>query len=412
MGNRHDEINTYSYILACSALVILSYLYNLLSGKTGIPAVLLLLVTGIISRELFILRGIDFMVPRKFVEIFGVLGLIMIILEAGLDLEAGRNKLPVVKNAFLSALFIFLLSAFSCALLLHFYLDEKFANCLVYAIPLSVVSSAIVIPSIAHLGRGKKEFLVYETSFSDIVGILLFNYIIAGEVLKPQNIAWFFGSVFVSVLLSLLLSFFILLLLTRATTKVRFFLVFATLVFLYAGGKMLHLPSLFIILLFGLITANWRLNIFKKFYRWISLPQVNTIRHMMHALTAESSFLVRTFFFFVFGLTIDLRLLLDTEVLLAGSALVLVLFGVRFIYLRFFLKAHIMPALFYMPRGLITVLLFYSIPEAFKLTAFNEGILFFVILVTGIIMMAGSVAFRKQGAEVINDEMPLTQKQL
>ncbi|MFN8253215.1 MAG: cation:proton antiporter [Ferruginibacter sp.] len=401
-------MNAYSYILAVCGLVMISYLYNLLSGKTGIPAVLLLLVTGICCRELLLYTGTEFHIPHKMLEIFGVLGLIMIILEAGLDLEADRKKLPLVRHAFFSALCIFLLSAIACASLLHLYLGENFMNCLVYAIPLSVVSSAIVIPSISHLGAEKKEFLVYETSFSDIVGILLFNYIIAGEVMKWQNIAWFFGSVLFSVIISVVLSFFMLLLLLKITTRVRFFLVLAVLVFLYAGGKLLHLPALFIILLFGLITANWQLPLFKRFYQWIRPAQVSEVKHMLHALTAESSFLVRTFFFFVFGLTIDLRLLCDAEVLLAGTALVTVLFGVRYIYLRFFLKTHIMPALFFMPRGLITILLFYSIPDTFKLSAFNEGILFFVILVTSIIMMVGSVVTRKQGVQVINDEVPLT----
>lgn len=405
-------MNAYGYIIAVCALVIISYLYNLLAAKTGIPAVLLLLLTGIICREFLVQENIDFNVPHKIVEIFGVLGLIMIILEAGLDLEVARNKIAVVKNAFLSAVFIFLLSALACATLLHFYLNEIFINCLVYAIPLSVVSSAIVIPSIVHLGEGKKEFLVYETSFSDIVGILMFNYIIAGEVFKLQNIAIFIGSALFSILLSIVLSVLMLLLLLRINTKVRFFLVLSVLVFLYAAGKMAHLPSLFIILLFGLITANWHLPVFKKLYKWIGLTEVNDVKHMLHALTAESSFLVRTFFFFVFGLTIDVNLLLDTEVLLAGSSIVMVLFCVRYIYLRFFLKAHIIPALFYMPRGLITVLLFYSIPETFKLSAFNEGILFFVILVTSIIMMMGSVAFRGQQAQVINDEVPLNKNHL
>lgn len=405
-------MNAYSYIIAVCGLIIISYLYNLLAAKTGIPAVLLLLLTGIICREFLIQENTGFNVPQKIVEIFGVLGLIMIILEAGLDLEVARNKITVVKNAFLSALFIFLLSALACATLLYFYLDEIFINCLVYAIPLSVVSSAIVIPSIMHLGENKKEFLVYETSFSDIVGILMFNYIIAGEVLKLQNIAIFIGSALFSVVLSIVLSVLMLLLLLRINTKVRFFLVLSVLVFLYAAGKMAHLPSLFIILLFGLITANWHLPVFKKLYKWIGLAEVNDVKHMLHALTAESSFLVRTFFFFVFGLTIDINLLLDTEVLLAGSSIVMVLFCVRYIYLRFFLKTHIMPALFYMPRGLITVLLFYSIPETFKLSAFNEGILFFVILVTSIIMMMGSVAFREQQAQVINDEVPLNKNHL
>lgn len=404
-----NEINAYTFIIAISLLTVISYLYNLVSKKSGIPSVLLLLVTGIFVREVLMSNSIAFSVPQKLVEIFGVLGLIMILLEAGLDLTVSRKKTGLIKRSFFSALIILILSACVCAGFLHFYLQEPYLKCFIYAVPLSVVSSAIVIPSISHLANEKREFLVYETSFSDIAGILLFNYLIAGEIWNGLNIAWFFGSVFLSLALSILLSFFVLLLLTRITTSIRFFLVFAILIFLYAGGKLLHLPALFIILLFGLVAANWHLAIFQRFYKWVSMKQVKNVTHLLHSLTAESSFLIRTFFFFIFGLTIDLRLLLDTEVILAGTAIVLLLFCVRYIYLRFFLHAHIFPELFYMPRGLITILLFYSIPDLYKLSAFNEGILFFVILVTSFIMMAGSIAYGRPQLEVINDETPLNE---
>jgi hypothetical protein len=172
---------------------------------------------------------------------------------------------------------------------------------------------------------------------------------------------------------------------------------------------MLHLPSLFIILLFGMIVSNWELAAFKKMYTWMSIKQVSEVRHLLHALTAESGFLIRTFFFFIFGLTIDVRLLSDMDVLLTGSSLVIALFTIRYIYLRFFLHAHIFPELFFMPRGLITILLFYSIPEVYHLSRFNEGILFFVILTTSIIMMIGSISYGRPALENINDEIPLTE---
>jgi Kef-type K+ transport system membrane component KefB len=404
-----NEINAYFYIIGICLLVIISYLYNLFSSKSGIPSVLLLLLTGILTREILLADGILFSVPQKLVEVFGILGLIMILLEAGLDLQVNRNKIKLIRNSFFSALFILLLSSAACASFLYFYLEEPFMNCMLYALPLSVVSSAIVIPGIAHLSDLKKEFLVYETSFSDILGILLFNYLVAGEILNGLNIAGFFGAVIVAVILSLLLSFFILLLLTRITTKIRFFLVFAVLILLYAIGKMMHLPALFIILLFGLVAANWNLPLFQKLYHWIQPARVKSVHLLLHSITAESSFLIRTFFFFIFGFTIDIRLIWDAEVILAGGAIVVLLFGVRYIYLRFFLRSHILPELFYMPRGLITVLLFYSIPETYKLSAFNEGILFFVILVTSILMVAGSVTYGRPQLQVLYDETPLTE---
>ncbi len=401
-------VDSYMLILAACLLVMCSYLFNLFSKKTGIPSVLLLLLSGIAVRELFFYQRGSIYVPAQVVELFGIIGLIMIVLEAGLDLQVSRNKLTLIRNAFFSALIILVLSAAGCSALLYNYLDEDYLRCLIYAIPLSVVSSAIVIPSISHLKEIKKEFLVYETSFSDILGIMFFNYMIAGNLLKPGNIAIFFGSVALAVLLSIILSLLIIFMLTRITTKIRFFLVFAVLIFLYAGGKMLHLPALFIILLFGMIVSNWQLAFFHRIYKWMSFRQVSDVGTLLHALTAESSFLIRTFFFFIFGLTIDVRLLQDEEVILAGSLLVVILFVIRYIYLRFFLHAHIFPELFFMPRGLITILLFYSIPEFYKLSKFNEGILFFVILITSVVMMVGSIVYGRPKLETINDETPLT----
>ncbi len=401
------ELNSYAFIVVICLLIITSYLYNIVSRKTGIPSVLLLLLSGIGVRELLVYKNAAFAIPQQVVEMFGIVGLIMIMLEAGLDLNVSRKKLKLIRNAFLSALFILLLSVLACSGLLFWYLKEDYLRCVIYSIPLSVVSSAIVIPSISHLNQMKQEFLIYETSFSDIIGILVFNYMIAGNLISGTNIAWFFGSIIFTVIISLLLSFFMLLMLTRITTKVRFFLVLAVLIFLYAGGKLLHLPALFIILLFGLVISNWQLPLFRKLNKWISYNQVSQVSHLMHSLTAECSFLIRTFFFFIFGLTIDVRLLLDIEVALTGASIVLLLLGIRYVYLRFFLRSHIFPELFYMPRGLITVLLFYSIPEIYKLTKFNEGVLFFVILVTSIIMLYGSVFWKKAKVQTINDEMPL-----
>jgi len=401
-----EPISSYIYILAACLLIILSYLFNLFSQKTGIPSVLLLIVSGVGVREILIYYDSSMLIPANTVELFGIIGLIIIVLEAGLDLTVSRKKIKLIRNAFLSSLFIFALSAAACTTMLYYYLQEEFLHCLVYAIPLSVVSSAIVIPSISHFEEAKKEFLVYETSFSDIIGIMLFNYVIAGNILHAGNIAIFFGSVALALALSVVLSILILFMLTKIKTKIRFFLVFAMLIFLYAGGKMLHLPALFIILLFGLIVSNWQLPVFKRLYKWMSYKQVSEVGGLLHALTAETSFLIRTFFFFIFGLTIDFRLLADTEVILAGSLIVVILFIIRLIYLRFFLHAHIFPELFFMPRGLITILLFYSIPAAYKLSKFNSGILFFVILTTSVIMMIGSISYGRPKLQAINDEIP------
>lgn len=85
---------------------------------------------------------------------------------------------------------------------------------------------------------------------------------------------------------------------------------------------------------------------------------------------------------------------------LLGSIIAGALLAMRFIYLRIVHKYDLFPELFYIPRGLITVLLFYKIPDWQRIDAFDEGVLFFVILVTTIIMMIGSLLYRDNPMEI------------
>ena len=54
--------------------------------------------------------------------------------------------------------------------------------------------------------------------------------------------------------------------------------------------------------------------------------------------------------------------------------------------LRLFIGKDISPQLFIAPRGLITVLLFYAIPEEAHVPGFEKGILLFIIIATSLIM--------------------------
>lgn len=185
--------------------------------------------------------------------------------------------------------------------------------------------------------------------------------------------------------------------------NVKFFLVFAILIIIYEGGKMLNLPSLLIILAFGLMVNNWEKIPLKKIKQLFPLSDVLNIRRSMHSITAESSFLVRTFFFVLFGFSMDFNFTNNSNVILIGSLIVMALFLVRFLYLRFFFKTKLFPEVFLIPRGLVTIVLFYKIPSNMKLSTFDDDILFFIILATGIIMSLGMIFYKKGNEEVVED---------
>jgi hypothetical protein len=54
-----------------------------------------------------------------------------------------------------------------------------------------------------------------------------------------------------------------------------------------------------------------------------------------------------------------------------------------------------------MPRGLVTILLFYSIPAEKSLGNFNTGVLFFVVVVTSLLMALGLMLFKKDREEYL-----------
>lgn len=392
-------------LMILAGVIVVSYLFSIISNLVKIPSVLLLLIAGVSLRFFSDAQQWNISFPAQLTELLGGIGLIMIVLEAGLDLKLGRDKIKLIRNSFFSAFFIFVLSLAGITSVLHFWLNEDFIRCIIYAIPLSIMSSSIVLPSLHHLTETKKEFLVYEASFSDIIGILIFNYFISNEILTAAAIGGFFLSILISILLSLIFSFLLFLITTKITLNVKFFLVFALLIILYEGGKMLALPSLLIILVFGLLMNNWHLVRIRRILNFFPKEKVEETTHLLHSLTAESSFLIRTFFFLLFGFSIDVKLMASEEVIMLGSVIVIILFIVRYLYLRFFLKESVYPEVVFIPRGLVTILLFYKIPPTFQLQNFNYGILFFVILVTSLIMMLGMIFYKKKKDEVVEEEL-------
>ena len=393
----------YILIIGCS-FIIVSYLFSILSRFIKVPAVLLLMASGIVLRWFSIRQQWGIAISGQIIEFLGTVGLIMIVLEAGLDLQVERNKTKIIRNSFFAALIIFLLCVGGIASVLRFWLGDDTLRCIVYAIPLSIMSSSIVIPSLQHLSESKKEFLVYEASFSDMLGILVFNFFIGKEILSAYTVVHFFFIIILAVLFSLFFSLLLFVIITKTKMNIKFFLVFALLIILYEGGKLMELPSLLIILIFGMLMRNWNhLYNYAVFKKYFSGDEVQNTSRFLHSITAESSFLIRTFFFILFGYSINITQILQPAIAIIGSAIVAILFLMRLLYLRFFLKESVYPEVFFIPRGLITILLFYKIPAALQLKEFDDGILFFIILLTSIVMMLGMFFYKKEPDSVAEE---------
>ncbi len=384
---------TYEIIIIVSSLIIISYLYNVISHRIKIPAVFLLISTGIIFKYLSPNVILNSDLIKATVTIFGVSGLILIVLEATLDLKLGQDKIPLIWSAFWSATIILFISGASIALVIHFWLNEPIKKCILYAIPFSIISSAIVIPSTANLSEKTREFIIYESSFSDILGIIMFNYFSSKNDISLFSLSMFGGNILIAFVISILSSLLLFYTISKTQTHVKFFLLLAILFLTYSIGKIFHQPALILIMTFGLLINNLNL-LPEKILKHLHFEQsINTL-NQLKGITAESAFLIRTFFFVIFGYSIDLSSLLNFNVISIGILITVILVCSRYIYFHFFVKSQMYPGLFLMPRGLITILLFYAIPDSYKINFFSEGILLSVIVFSGLLMIAGLILYK------------------
>lgn len=399
------EITATTLVIAGSLIIIISYLFNLIAQRYSIPSVLLLILLGIVLHGLLKTTGISSPDLRPVLEVLGTVGLIMIVLEASLDLELTADKRFVISKAFFTALVTLILTSLLIAGVMMLYLEVNLTTGLLYAVPLSIMSSAIIIPSIGSLDKEQQEFMIYESTFSDILGIMLFYFLISS--LEASS----FGEMSLAALLNLSLtvlvsvaaSYFLIFLFQKIRTELKLFLLISVLILLYAISKMFHLSSLLIILVFGMILSNRKLFFPGRIRKYLDEPHLKNIFVNFKMITLETSFVVRTFFFVIFGFTVVLAALLEFKVWLVSLAALISIYGIRFLYFRIFFKKSIFPAVLLAPRGLITILLFYSIPEELWVESFKPGILLLVILVSSLAMAFALIRQRKFSALTPDD---------
>lgn len=407
-------MNTYVLIMALAGIIILSFFFNIISKKTNIPSVLMLILLGMglkVGLESSgVMSDLDL---DSILEILGNVGLVMIVLEAALDLKLEREKTGMIFKAFLVALLGIAGSMFALGQFIMFIYPSAGAyTAILYAIPLSIMSSAIIIPSVGGLTGTKKEFMVYESTFSDILGIMVFYFMLGADGhAGGGSIFWEITlNVLGTLVLSVIVAYGLVFLFQRLQMQVKLFLIIAVLMLLFAVGKYFHLSSLLIILAFGLVLNNTDIFFQGFLKKYFNKEKVKPILHDFHNLTLESAFLIRTFFFVVFGLSITVSSLYNWEVAVNSFAIVAILYLVRYVILRFVAKDNLFPELFIAPRGLITVLLFFVLAkyEGAGIKNFDTGLLLYPILITSLIMMVALIMNRgEKVTDVLFHNLPL-----
>ncbi|MBN1651655.1 MAG: cation:proton antiporter [Bacteroidales bacterium] len=378
-------------IIALCIIIILSYFFDITSKYSKIPGVLLLILLGITIR--IIVNKTGFFVPNMepVLPVIGTLGLILIVMEASLDLKLNKEKKVIIFKSILSAVVLFIVFVAVGAYILTSFYEIPIKTSLLNSIPLAIISSAVAIPAAINLKKEDKEFVIYESSFSDILGILLFDFIIIDHLSISNGVLNLFFDGFLTLIISIITTVALAFLLHKTTHHVNYVVIMTSIILIYVLAKLIHLPAMLLILIFGLALSNHKFLNIPYIRDFIDFEKFKTDIKSFKSIAGELTFLVRSFFFILFGYYTKINELFSLQNLLLSLIIVGFVLLIRWLFFKRVIKKDISPLFFYAPRGLITILLFLSIPEIHRIGLVNEGVVTQVIFISILVLTPGNI---------------------
>lgn len=386
-------------ILTICFLLLLAYIFDVTSAKTRIPSVILLIALGMGVHQAAVFFHIPIPDLEAILPQLGTVGLILIVLEGALELELNESKLPLIGKSALLAIIPMLALSFLLAYAFHYFGGVSFKIGLANAIPFAIISSAIAIPSAQNSGKQNKEFITYESSLSDIFGVILFNFITLNDNVGAKSFSDFIVELFFILIITFIATLGLAFLLSKIKHHVKFLPIILIVISIYSLSKIYHLPALIFIMLFGLFLGNLKLLKKNKYIHLLKPEILDKEVHKFKELTSEITFLVRALFFLLFGYLIQTSEIFNLDTVVWASAVTFGIFFFRLISLKW-LKLTIEPLFYIAPRGLITILLFLTIPAAQKLNLSNKSLIVQVIILSALIMMVGLMVSPEEKLEV------------
>ncbi len=387
-------------------LLVLAVVANRLFRRTRVPDVIVLMAVGVLMGPVF--GWVD---PHQFQPIthaFGTLAVILILFEAGLELDL-RDTLAHFPGGLLLAALAYFLSLGAIAAVVGVSLRLSLGAALLAGAALACTSSSITLPILQQIEVDKpaRVTLLLEASLSDALAVLSVGILIdlgggVGSVMSSLAYRFLFH-VAVSVLLAVLVAAVWSSLLPKLSEQ-RFWqvLTFAVVLLLYAGAERVHANGLICVLAFGLALSNLRRIDRRLLESSLGVEILGEEHHsQMLSFHSELAFLVRTFFFVLIGVIVQFRelvTLLPAALGAVGAILVARWAAVRSSHWsrRGFSPPEREMVFWIMPRGLITVVLALQIVQSgLKELAFLPGLAFAAILATNLLVIVGSVRLRR-----------------
>ena len=382
-------------IISLCLLLLISYMFDVSSPKTKIPSVILLLIVGWAVRQAADFFGISIPNLSPILPIIGTVGLILIVFEGALDLELNRSKKKLIISSISMSLIPMLVLSIGIGLAFDAIFGVEFRRGLLNAVPFAVISSAIAISSAKNLLPKDREFVIYESTFSDIFAVVLFNFIIRNEVIDGNSFVVFGWQLLLILVITVIATLGLSLLMSKIRHRVKFVPIILLIILIYAIAKEYHLPALIFIFILGLFIGN--LDKFKRFRFVDKLQPEIMVKEVvkLNDITTEITFSIRSLFFILFGYLINTHELLNAKTFIIATGILVGIIVLRIIGLKI-ARQNLNPLLYVAPRGLITILLFITIPETERIAMVNNSLVIQVIVLTALFMMVGLMISKRQ----------------
>jgi cell volume regulation protein A len=384
-----------------AALLVLAFVANRLSKLTRVPDVIVLLLIGVTLGP--ILHWVNPETFKGAVHILGMLALLLILFEGGLELRL-RQALRYFPAGLLLVVLSFGLSMGLIALVGRPLLHLAWSDCLLLGATLGCTSGAIVIPALQQIAAPEpvKITLTIEAALGEVIAVLIVGSML--NMAMSQSLISGMAADFSHHLLGALI------------VGVGIGVIWSRLWPLVAGLPYSNILNLGVVLgVFAVARYVGGSGLLGELVFGITLANLPRTPHMarqgarMLAFHAELSFLVRSFFFVMLGVVAEF---ISRKYIIPILGILAALILARYLAVqlsrwavRDVTRKQTELLFWILPRGLVTAVLALEIVDARgAVFAFLPAMAFTVVLVTNLFIVWGAV---KSGqAEVVEPPLP------
>ncbi len=375
-----------------AALLVIAVIANRLSRWTRVPDIIVLLIIGVAVGP--VLHWVD---PGHFdvaIRILGMLALILILVEGGLELRL-KEAIRYSPGGILLAVVSYGLTVGLVACIARILLHMSWLDASLLGAVLGSTSASVVLPAIQQIiaPEAVKITLTLEASLGEIIAVLTVGSLIGLDGSQPifQGLITGFGHhILIDVSLGVV----------AGVAWSRIWPIFASQQFsnalnlgmvlgVFAVGRFAGGSGLLAELVFGLTLANMP-----------RTPQITRQGARMMAFHSELTFLVRSFFFVVLGIMAQF---VSRAYVMPILGIMAALVVARFVAVRATrwsirdtTSSDTELLFLMMPRGLITAVLAFQVLAARgQVFSFLPSMAFTVVLFTNIFVVVAAVTAKK-----------------